>query len=79
LTLTFGGLPTSPRSTPLSCAVSVVDLAGRRETARLEFYASIDESFEIQPLPSGTPWFSGPHHEADEVRAIWVAPGSKGQ
>jgi hypothetical protein len=60
---------------PLSCIVSVVDLAGRREAVRMAFHAGIDESFDIPPHPSGTTWFSGPHGKADQVRAIWVALG----
>jgi uncharacterized protein (TIGR03032 family) len=74
---TFGGLPVAERSTPLRCGVSVVDLAGGREVARLEFHAGIDEIFEVQTLPFRHPWFSGPHHEADEVRPIWVVPEPK--
>jgi hypothetical protein len=75
---TFGGLPVSERSTPLRCGVSVVDLAGGREVARLEFHAGIYEIFDVQTLPFRHPWFSGPHHEADEVRPIWVVPEPKG-
>jgi uncharacterized protein (TIGR03032 family) len=48
---TFGGLPVSERSMLLRCGVSVVDLAGGREVARLEFHAGIDENFDVQPLP----------------------------
>ncbi len=77
-TPSFGGLPISERSTPLSCGVSVVDLSGGKEVARLEFHAGIDEIFDVQPLPSRYPWFAGPHHEADEVRPIWVVPEPKG-
>ena len=75
---TFGGLPISERPTPMSCGVSVVDLAGGREVARLEFHSGIDEIFDVQPLRFSHPWFSGPHHEADEVRPIWVVPEPKG-
>ena len=75
---TFGGLPISERSTPMSCGVSVVDLAGGREVARLEFHSGIDEIFDVQPLPFRRPWFSGPHHEVDEIRPIWVVPEPKG-
>jgi uncharacterized protein (TIGR03032 family) len=77
-TSAFGGLPISERTTPLSCGVSVVELAGRREVARLEFHAGIDEIFDVQPLPFRHPWFAGPHHEADEVKPIWVVPEPKG-
>jgi uncharacterized protein (TIGR03032 family) len=75
---TFGGLPISERSTPLSCGVSVVDLAGGREVARLEFHAGIEEIFDVQPLPFRHPFFSGPHHQADDSRPIWVVPEPKG-
>ena len=46
--------------------------------ARLEFHSGIDEIFDVQPLPFRHPWFSGPHHEADEARPIWVVPEPKG-
>ena len=75
---TFGGLPISERTEPLSCGVSVVELASRREVARLEFHAGIDEIFDVQPLPARHPWFAGPHPEADEVQPIWVVPEPKG-
>jgi hypothetical protein len=55
-----------------------VDLGGGREVARLEFHSGIDEIFDVQPLPFRHPWFSGPHHEADEARPIWVVPEPKG-
>jgi uncharacterized protein (TIGR03032 family) len=71
---TFGGLPISERSTPLTCGVSVVDLAAGKEVARLEFHAGIDEIFDVQPLPFRHPWLSGPHTQLDEVRPIWVVP-----
>jgi uncharacterized protein (TIGR03032 family) len=77
-TSTFSGLPISQRTTPLSCGLSVVDLAARTEVARLEFHTGIDEIFDVQPLPFLHPWFSGPHHETDEVRPIWVVPEPKG-
>jgi uncharacterized protein (TIGR03032 family) len=77
-TPTFGGLPISERTTPLSCGVSVVELAGRKEVARLEFHSGIDEIFDVQPLPFRHPWFAGPHHEADEVQPIWVVPQPRG-
>ncbi len=75
---TFGGLPISERTTPLSCGVSVVELASRREVARLEFHAGIDEIFDVQPLPDRHPWFSGPHPKTDDVRPIWVVPEPEG-
>ena len=62
----------------MSCGVSVVELASRREVARLEFHAGIDEIFDVQPLPARHPWFAGPHPEADEVQPIWVVPEPKG-
>lgn len=73
-TPTFGGLPISERTTPLSCGVSVVDLAGGREVARLEFHAGIDEIFDVQVLPARSPWFSGPHPKTDDTAPIWVVP-----
>jgi uncharacterized protein (TIGR03032 family) len=75
---TFGSLPISERTTPLRCGVSFVEIAGGREVARLEFHAGIDEIFDVQPLPFRHPWFSGPHHQADDVRPIWVVPEPKG-
>jgi uncharacterized protein (TIGR03032 family) len=75
---TFGGLPISERSTPLSCGVSVVDPAGGREVARLEFHTGIDEIFDVQPLPWRHPWISGPHPTQDDTAPIWVVPEPKG-
>ncbi len=75
---TFGGLPISERTTPLSCGVSVVELAGCREVARLEFHAGIDEIFDVQVLPNRHPWFSGPHPKTDDVPPIWVVPEPRG-
>ncbi len=75
---TFGGLPISERTTPLSCGVSVVELAGRREVARLEFHAGVDEIFDVQVLPHRHPWFSGPHPKTDDIPPIWVVPEPRG-
>jgi uncharacterized protein (TIGR03032 family) len=75
---TFGGLPISQRTEPLSCGVSIVELSGRREVARLEFHSGIEEIFDVQPLPYRHPWLSGPHHETDGVRPIWVVPEPAG-
>jgi uncharacterized protein (TIGR03032 family) len=76
---TFGNLPISERSSPMSCGVSVVELASGREVARLEFHAGIDEIFDVQALRNArNPWISGPHHVADEVPPIWLVPEPKG-
>ncbi len=77
-TQTFGNLPLSERTTPLACGVSVIDMAGGREVARLEFHAGIDEIFDVQVLPYRHPWFSGPHPKTDEVPPIWVVPEPRG-
>jgi uncharacterized protein (TIGR03032 family) len=76
---TFGGLPIGERTTPLSCGVSVMELATGREVARLEFHSGVDEIFDVQPLRQARhPWISGPHPAADEVPPIWIVPEPKG-
>ena len=76
---TFGNLPISERTTPLSCGVSVVELSTGREVSRLEFHAGIDEIFDVQPLRNArNPWISGPHPSTDDVPPIWVVPEPRG-
>jgi uncharacterized protein (TIGR03032 family) len=75
---TFGNLPIAERNTPLSCGVSVVELASSREVARLEFHSGVEEIFDVQTLSGSLhPFVGGPHPSLDDVPPIWVVPEPK--
>jgi uncharacterized protein (TIGR03032 family) len=75
---TMSGLPIAERQTPLSCGVSIVELANRREVARLEFHSGVEEIFDVQLLPGvPRPFVAGPHPGLDDVPPIWVVPDPK--
>ena len=75
---TFGNLPIAERKTPLSCGISVVDLATSREVARLEFHSGVEEIFDVHPLHGALhPFVAGPHPAIDDIAPIWVVPEPK--
>ena len=74
-TAIFGNLPICDRFDDLKCGVAIVDITTRKTVAFIEFFAGVDEIFDVQIAPFSSTIINGPH-AAVEGNVIWSLPAS---